>query len=111
MTGAAKSPDGKKVVIRTASDAYEFEVGEDGDIAKAIVEGTPVVTPLPNEPAGGAIAYSLDGTKFLTLSAKGAGGREPEAAQLHPARPAAAGAGRRDAHRRRARASRAGWRS
>jgi hypothetical protein len=77
VTGAAKSPDGKKVVVRTASDAYEFEVGEDGDIANAIVTGTPVVTRLPNEPAGGAIAYSLDGEKFLTLSAKGAATENP----------------------------------
>ena len=78
VTGAAKSPDGKKVVVRTASDAYEFEVGEDGDIANAIVTGTPVVTRLPNEPAGGAIAYSLDGENFLTLSAKGAATENPQ---------------------------------
>jgi hypothetical protein len=69
VTGAAKSPDGTKVVIRTASDAYEFVVGEDGDVVKAITEGTPVITPLPNETNGKAITYSADGTAFLTLTA------------------------------------------
>jgi hypothetical protein len=68
VTGAAKAPDGKHVVIRTMSDAYEFEVGADGDVAKAITTGKPAVTPLPNEPQGEAITYSLDGTKFITLS-------------------------------------------
>jgi hypothetical protein len=70
VTGAAKSPDGKKVVIRTRSDAYEFTVGEDGDIVKAITDTEPVITPLPNEPQGEAITYSVDGSKFLTLSVK-----------------------------------------
>jgi hypothetical protein len=68
VTGAAKSPDGKHVVVRTFSDAYEYTVGEDGDIVKAITTGKPNVTPLPNEPQGEAIAYTLDGTKFQTLS-------------------------------------------
>jgi len=68
VTGAAKSPDGSKVVIRTFSDAYEFTVGSDGDVLKAITTGTPVITPLPNEPNGRAISYSADGKSFLTLS-------------------------------------------
>jgi hypothetical protein len=67
VTGAAKSPDGKHVVVRTLSDAYEYEVGADGDVAKALTT-TPVVTPLPNEPDGQAITYSADGTKFITVS-------------------------------------------
>ncbi|GEM_PF-629111 len=70
VTGAAKSPDGKSVVIRTRSDAYEFTVGEDGDVVKAIIEGKPVITRLPNEPQGEAISYSADGSKFLTISVK-----------------------------------------
>jgi hypothetical protein len=69
VTGANKSPDGSKVVIRTFSDAYEFTIGADGDIVKAITNGTPVITPLPNEPSGRAITYSSDGKYFLTLSA------------------------------------------
>jgi hypothetical protein len=69
VTGAARSPDGSRVVIRTASDAYEFIVGADGDIIKAITSGTPLITPLPNEERGAAITYSADGSTFLTLSA------------------------------------------
>jgi hypothetical protein len=68
VSGAAKSPDGKLVVIRTLSDAYEFTVGEDGDIVKAITTTEPNVTPLPGEPQGEAISYTLDGTKLITLS-------------------------------------------
>jgi hypothetical protein len=68
VTGAAKSPDGKKVVIRTASDAYEFAVGDDGDVVAAIKSGEAAVTPLPNEPNGQSITYSADGSSFLTLS-------------------------------------------
>jgi hypothetical protein len=69
VTGAARSPDGSRVVIRTTSDAYEFIVGADGDIIKAITSGTPLITPLPNEEHGAAITYSADGDMFLTLSA------------------------------------------
>lgn len=69
VTGAAKSPDGSKVVIRTFSDAYEYKIGADGDIVKAITTGTPVVTPLPNETNGRAISYTTDNNSFLTLTA------------------------------------------
>ncbi len=68
VTGAAKSPDGKLVVVRTLSDAYEYTVGADGDIVKAITGTKPNVTPLPGEPQGEAISYTADGTKFITLS-------------------------------------------
>ena len=40
----------------------------DGDVAAAITSGEPEVTPLPGEPQGEAIAYSPDGTSFLTVS-------------------------------------------
>jgi hypothetical protein len=66
VTGAAVTADRTKVVLRTESDAYEFAV-PDGDIVKAITEGTPVITPLPDE-SGQAITYSADGSQFLTLS-------------------------------------------
>ncbi|WP_432826923.1 hypothetical protein [Dactylosporangium sp. CA-092794] len=67
ITGAAVSPDGTRAVVRTYSDAYEFDV-KDGDVAAAITTGTSRVTPLPGEPQGEAIAYTLDGTAFLTVS-------------------------------------------
>jgi hypothetical protein len=76
VTGAAKSADGKHVVVRTFSDAYEYNVGDDGDIVNAILNTKPNVTPLPNEPQGEAIAYTADGAKFITLSVMPAGATE-----------------------------------
>ncbi len=67
VTGAAKSTDGKLVVVRTFSDAYEYAVA-DGDVVAAITTTKPNVTPLPGEPQGEAISYTADGTKFVTLS-------------------------------------------
>jgi hypothetical protein len=68
VTGANKSADGTKFVIRTYSDAYEYTMGADGDATTAIANGTPAITPLPNEPNGKAICFSADGSSFLTLS-------------------------------------------
>jgi hypothetical protein len=69
VTGAAMTADRSRVVIRTYSDAYEYEV-TGGDIVAAIT-GEPIgVTPLPDEPQGEAITYSADGTQFITLSTR-----------------------------------------
>lgn len=67
VTGAATSPDRRRVVLRTYTAAYEWDV-PDGDVVKAITTGTPRVTALPDEPQGEAIAYTPDGTAFLTVS-------------------------------------------
>jgi hypothetical protein len=67
VTGAAQSPDRARAVLRTYSDAYEWDVAG-GDVVKAITTGQPRVTPLPNEPQGEGIAYSPDGKTFLTCS-------------------------------------------
>ncbi|GAA2384958.1 hypothetical protein [Dactylosporangium salmoneum] len=67
VTGAALSPDGKRAVVRTMSDAYEFTVA-DGDVVAAITTGTPRITPLPGEPQGEAIAFTLDGRYYVTVS-------------------------------------------
>jgi hypothetical protein len=67
VTGGAVSPDGRRAVVRTMADAYEFDV-PDGDVAKAITTGTPRITPLPNEPQGESISYTPDGRSFLTAS-------------------------------------------
>jgi hypothetical protein len=66
VTGAAQSPDRKRFVLRTYSDAYEWDA-PDGDIVKAI-KGEPRITPLPNEPQGEGITYTPDGRSFLTCS-------------------------------------------
>jgi hypothetical protein len=69
VTGAARSLDGTRVVIRTYADAYEFDVADDGDVVKAITgNDDPRITPLPNEDDGEAIAYSADGKLFYTVS-------------------------------------------
>jgi hypothetical protein len=67
ITGGAVSPDGTRAVLRTYADAYEFDV-TGGDVAAAIITGTPRVTPLPGEPQGEAIAYTPDGSGLLTVS-------------------------------------------
>ncbi|GAA4703213.1 hypothetical protein Prum_024680 [Phytohabitans rumicis] len=67
VTGAARSPDGTKVVLRTYADAFEFDV-TGGDIVKAITTGKPRITPLETDQFGEAIAYSADGKSFLTVS-------------------------------------------
>jgi hypothetical protein len=46
VTGGANSPDGDRVVLRTYTDAFEFDV-TDGDVVRAITSGTPRITPLP----------------------------------------------------------------
>ncbi len=67
ITGGAVSPDGSKAVIRTMSDAYEFDVSN-GDVAAAVTSGKYRITPLPNEPQGEGISYTPDGKTFVTCS-------------------------------------------
>ncbi|MEU4429052.1 hypothetical protein AB0F81_51375, partial [Actinoplanes sp. NPDC024001] len=68
ITGGATSADGRRVVLRTYADAFEFDVPGGGDLVTAITQGEPRVIPLPDEPQGEAIAYSRDGTALLTVS-------------------------------------------
>lgn len=67
VTGGANAPDGSTVVLRTYTDALEFDV-TDGDVVAAITEGEPRVTPLPGEPMGEAISYTVGGERFVTVS-------------------------------------------
>ncbi|GAA4608514.1 hypothetical protein BJY16_006879 [Actinoplanes octamycinicus] len=67
ITGAASSPDGSRVVLRTYADAFEYDVAG-GDVVKAITTGTPRQIALPDEPQGESVAYSADGTALLTIS-------------------------------------------
>ncbi|MEU8215185.1 hypothetical protein AB0C47_05390 [Micromonospora taraxaci] len=66
ITGAARSPDGSRVVLRTYADAFEFDVSG-GDIVGALSTGKPRVTALA-DPFGEAISYTPDGKSFLTVS-------------------------------------------
>ena len=67
VTGAANAPDGRRVVLRSYADAFEYDV-PDGDVVKALTSGTPRITPLPDEPQGESITYSRDGRSLLTVS-------------------------------------------
>jgi hypothetical protein len=67
VTGAATAPDGRRVVLRTYADAFEFDV-PDGDVVAALTTGTPRIVPLPNEPQGESIMYTQDGRFLLTVS-------------------------------------------
>ncbi|MFF5171009.1 hypothetical protein ACFY3U_00040 [Micromonospora sp. NPDC000089] len=66
ITGAARSPDGAKVVLRTYADAFEYDV-TGGDVLAALTGGKPRVTPLA-DPFGEAISYTPDGKTFVTVS-------------------------------------------
>ncbi|MET8283086.1 hypothetical protein [Micromonospora sp. NPDC005174] len=67
VTGAANAPDGRRVVLRSYADAFEYDVAGD-DIVAALTGGTPRITPLPDEPQGESITYSRDGRSLLTVS-------------------------------------------
>ncbi|WP_433291063.1 hypothetical protein ACQP2F_24525 [Actinoplanes sp. CA-030573] len=72
ITGGAVSPDGRRAVLRTYADAFEFDVTDD-DIVGAITRGRPRAIPLPDEPQGESVSYTADGTALLTVS----DGRKP----------------------------------
>ncbi|MEU8658744.1 hypothetical protein [Actinoplanes philippinensis] len=71
VTGAATSPDGTRVALRTYADAFEFDVEPGGSadaVVRAIGEGTPREIALPDEPQGESIAYTADGAALLSVS-------------------------------------------
>jgi hypothetical protein len=68
VTGAARSTDGKKVVVRTYADAFEWDVAEGGDVVAALTgDAKPRITGL-TDPWGEAISYTADGKQFVTVS-------------------------------------------
>lgn len=60
VTGAAASPDGTAIALRTYTDAYLFPM-RDGNVLEALA-AKPVRVPLPNEAQGEAIAFQPDGS-------------------------------------------------
>ncbi|MGB3440924.1 MAG: hypothetical protein WBA97_19420 [Actinophytocola sp.] len=69
VTGAAATPDGTAIALRTYTDAYLFPV-TDGDIVAAF-SAKSVRVPLPNEAQGEAIAFQPDGS--LLSASEGVG--------------------------------------
>ena len=69
VTGAATSPDGTAIALRTYTDAYLFPM-KDGDVVGAL-SAKPVRIPLPDEAQGEAIAFQPDGS--LLSASEGVG--------------------------------------
>lgn len=65
-TGGAISPDGRKLIVRTYADAYEWDL-PNGDVAAGL-KGKPRRIPLPQMRQGEAITYTRDGKALLTCS-------------------------------------------
>jgi hypothetical protein len=67
VTGAAVSPDRTRVALRTYTVAFEWDIAAGADMVTTITTVVPRQTPL-DDPQGEAIAYTLDGAAFLTVS-------------------------------------------
>lgn len=85
VTGAALSADGSRAVVRTYTDAYEYQVSG-GNVVSALTKGKPVRTPLPGEPQGEAITYSVDSKYFVTASEASRTGDPPRLYRYVPAK-------------------------
>jgi hypothetical protein len=86
VTGGTVSADGKRAVVRTYADAYEWKVSN-GNVVAALTKGKPFRTPLPGEPQGEAIAISQDAKTYVTAS-EGASNDSPQLFSYLPTPPA-----------------------
>ncbi|MBI1760684.1 MAG: hypothetical protein HYR56_04535 [Acidobacteria bacterium] len=68
VTGAATSPDGKRVVIRTYFTA--LELARTGGKFETLFNAEPQTIKIPLEKQGEAISYTLDGKALVTTSEK-----------------------------------------
>lgn len=66
VTAGAFSPDGKRLVLRNYTEAFEWRV-KDGSL-RAALASQPEVIPLPPTPQGEAIAYSSDRDALITTT-------------------------------------------
>lgn len=66
VTGGAVSADGRRIALRTYTDAYVYEV-PDEDLVAALTS-QPLVLPLPASPQGEGITWTRDGSALLTSS-------------------------------------------
>lgn len=65
VTGGAVAPDGRRLVLRTYTDAYLWDV-PGGDVADALANGRPTRVPLPATAQGEAVTFAPDGRTLLT---------------------------------------------
>lgn len=66
VTSGEIAPDGRRVVLRTPFEAFEWQLGEGG--VPAAFAATPRRLPLPETEQGEAIAYTRDGRSLVTTS-------------------------------------------
>ncbi len=85
VTGAALNADATKVVLRTATHAYEWEV-KDGDPVQAMTDTEPLITELGAESRGQDITYGADG-EFVTLAKSDEAGTFATITRYTPAEP------------------------
>lgn len=69
VTGAATSPDGNRVIIRTYFSAFEFQRAK-GAAFDSIFDREPVTIKVPQMRQGEAVAYSSDGKAIVMTSEK-----------------------------------------
>jgi hypothetical protein len=95
-TGGAVSPDGRRIALRTYTDAYLYDVPGD-DLVEAFDED-PVVVALPESKQGEAITWTRD-SRSLVVTGEGARARvsrvvppaAPRAAVPKPTKPTTTG--------------------
>ncbi|UYP20616.1 hypothetical protein OED52_08910 [Rhodococcus sp. Z13] len=75
VTGGAVSADGTVAAVRTYTDVHLFPV-PDGDLVAALAAGPSVRIPVPDEPQGEAVAFTVDGD-LLTASERAGGAANP----------------------------------
>lgn len=66
-TGGDISPDGKRLIIRTYTRAYEWKIPERNDW-KSLWKTKPRALDLPESKQGESICFSADGTKYFLTS-------------------------------------------
>lgn len=67
VTGGDISPDGSLIALRTYQTVLVFDRVEGGSVAEALL-GSPCSGPQATEPQGEAIAFTADGSAYLTAS-------------------------------------------
>jgi len=67
VTGGDVSPDGSMVVLRTYRSVLAFPRGEEQTLAEALL-GTPCFAPQAEEQQGEAVAFTGDGSAYVTVS-------------------------------------------
>lgn len=70
VTGAAISPDGSEIVVRTYTSISYWKRNANQSIADALQKGNSRLLPYRQEPQGEAICFDKDGKGYFTISEK-----------------------------------------